>query len=472
MIKLKSLLAICIATLTTLGAGSAVSQEGLTDIYQRALENDPALRRAEADYLAATETRPQARSSLLPSLQFGTTRSRNYSEQPDSPLDFFTGQPSTVISGYESERNGENLNLSLNQTIFDWGRYVALRQADKTVVRAETDFAAAQQDLLVRVADTYFNVLAAEDTLASSVAARESIARQLEQAQRRFDVGLIAITDVQEAQAGYDTAIADEIAAERALATAQEFLREIIGAYVTELESPTDDLPLQNPNPADVEQWVRTAQQQNLALVSSRIAAEIAQDEIAIQRSSRLPTVGFSAGLSDNANRSLQRTTLFPGAPPPPNYDPNPTANLTNSQGYNWQFNLNVPLFTGGLNRSRVRQSVYRHRSAMESLELVARQTERQTRDAYLGVISEISRVEALRQALESSRTALRATEAGFEVGTRTTVDVLNSQNNLRRAETTYARSRYDYILNVLRLKQAAGSLTEDDVVEVDGWLQ
>jgi outer membrane protein len=134
--------------------------------------------------------------------------------------------------------------------------------------------------------------------------------------------------------------------------------------------------------------------------------------------------------------------------------------------------NRSVPLFTGGLNRSRIQQSVYRHRAAMESLERIARQTERQARDAYLGVTSEISRVQALRQAVESSQTALRATEAGFEVGTRTSVDVLISQNNLRRAETTYARSRYDYILNVLRLKQAAGGLSADDLREVDGWLE
>jgi outer membrane protein len=140
--------------------------------------------------------------------------------------------------------------------------------------------------------------------------------------------------------------------------------------------------------------------------------------------------------------------------------------------GRSWSIDLRFPLFTGGLNRSRIQQSVYTHRAATEALERIARQTERQTRDAYLGVISEIQRVRALRQAVESSRTALRATEAGFEVGTQTTVDVLASQNNLRRVETTYSRSRYDYILNILRLKQAAGSLAEADVQQVDGWLQ
>ena len=465
MIKRNPLSNFWIAIIFAAASSAAGAQEGLLEIYQRALQNDPALREAEANYLATAEIRPQTRSSLLPSLQFGTTRSRNESDSPNPPLDFQTGQQSTFISSTNRETDSRNLSLSLNQTIFDWGRYVTLRQADKTVAQAETDFAAAQQDLLLRVAAAYFEVLAAEDTLASEIAARTSIARQLEQAQRRFDVGLIAITDVQETQAGYDIAVAAVIGAERVLASAQEFLREIINDYVTELRSPTDELPLLNPDPENAEAWVETALQQNLTLVSSRINADIAQDEIQIQRASRLPTLDFSTGVTENNNDTTQTTNLFNGSS-------FTTAPSTLTDGFNWSFNFRVPIFTGGLNRSRIQQSVYRHRAAMEGLERVARQTERQTRDAYLGVISEISRVQALRQAVESSQTALRATEAGFEVGTRTSVDVLLSQDSLRRAQTTYARSRYDYILNVLRLKQAAGGLTEADINEVDGWLE
>jgi outer membrane protein len=462
----RNLLSTLIVSLGTLALGSMASaQEGLLAIYELALVNDPALREAEANFLATAEQRPQARSSLLPSLQLGTTRSRSEAENPSPPTNFVTGDPVVDIASTESQRDSHSLSLSLNQTIFDRSRFIALRQADKTVARAEIDFASAQQDLLIRVATAYFNVLAAEDTLASQIAARESIARQLEQTQRRFDVGLIAITDVQEAQAGYDLAVAAEIAAERALATSQEFLREIIGEYVTDLRAPGDDLPLLNPDPANVDQWVETAQDQNLTLLSSRMNAEIAQDDIQIQRSSRLPTINFSSSISDSTNRNSQTSLFVAGN--------SLTTNSVNlSEGYNWSFNFSMPITTGGLNRSRIQQSVYRHRAAMETLERVVRQTERETRDAYLGVISEISRVQALRQAVESSRTALRATEAGFEVGTRTTVDVLNSQNNLRRAETTYSRSRYDYILNILRLKEASGSLGENDVVEVDGWLQ
>jgi outer membrane protein len=318
---------------------------------------------------------------------------------------------------------------------------------------------------LVRVAETYFNVLAAEDNLASAVSAREAISRQLEQAQRRFEVGLIAITDVQQSQAGYDDAVAAEIEAERLLSTSHEFLREIIGEVITELAAPTDELPLLSPDPANAEEWVQAALSQNLALTSSRIAVDVALDDVAIQRANRLPTVNLSASYSEDTNDRIQ--TIF--------RDPLAPLISTTTQrpdGRSWSIDLRFPILTGGLNRSRIQQSVYLHRAATETLERIARQTERQTRDFYLGVISEISRVRALRQAVESNRTALRATEAGFEVGTQTTVDVLASQNNLRRAETTYSRSRYDYILNVLRLKQAAGNLSVTDVEQVDGWLQ
>ena len=457
---------------------ATLAQEGLIEIYELALMNDPALREAQAAYLATAEARPQARALLLPQLRLNATSSTQHSENPNPPTDFQSGLPSLTILGSESERSGDNVNLSLNQTIFDWGSYMTLRQADKIVARAETDYAVAQQQLIVRVADAYFNVLAAEDNLASAVSARESIARQLEQAQRRFEVGLIAITDVQETQAGYDTAVADEIAAQRALASSQEFLREIIGEYVTDLAGPGEDLPLLSPDPADPEQWVSTALQQNLGLLSSRMSRDIAEDDIKIQRSIRLPTLELSAGSSDQTSDLFQANKYIPGlqpcvpGQPPIGCASPPTTTPSETESYNWQLSFSIPIFTGGANRSRIQQSVYRHRAAMESLERIARQTEREARDAYLGVLSEIRRVQALRQAVESAQTALRATQAGFEVGTRTSVDVLNVQTNLRRAETTYARSRYDYIINTLRLKEASGSLADADVLEVDGWLE
>jgi outer membrane protein len=266
---------------------------------------------------------------------------------------------------------------------------------------------------------------------------------------------------VQQSQAGFDDSVAAEIEAERLLATSHEFLREIIGEIITDLASPTDELPLLSPDPASAEQWVQTALTQNLALLSSRIGADIAQDDITIQRAGRLPTLSLTASYGESLTDQLVRLSGQAG-----------NATSTSPDSLSWALNVRVPIYTGGLNRSRIQQSVYQHRAASEALERIARQTERQARDAYLGVISEISRVRALRQSVESNRTALRATEAGFEVGTQTTVDVLASQNNLRRAETTYSRSRYDYMLNVLRLKQAAGNLSVADIEQIDSWLQ
>ena len=447
-----------------LAAPAMAQQEDLMDIYQRALQNDPAIREAEASYMATAEVKPQARSNIMPGLSFSAGKSHQFSQSSTPAVVQGSGQAFGVGTEFVSDR--DQWSVSLTQTLFDWARFTQLKQADKRVMKAETDYDAAKQDLLIRVSNAYFNVLAAEDSLASAVAARESVARQLEQAQRRFDVGLIAITDVQQSQAGYDDAVATEIESQRVLATSHEQLREIIGNIVTDLASPTNDLPLLTPDPANAEQWVQTALSQNLTLLSSRISADIAQDDIQIQRAARLPTLSLSAGYNDSTTEQVY--TIF--NPPPAGTLRNPSTNAPH--GYNWSLDLRVPIFTGGLNHSRIQQSVYTHRAATETLERIARQTERQARDSYLGVISKISQVRALRQSVESNRTALRATEAGFEVGTQTTVDVLQSQNNLRRAETSYSRSRYDYIMDVLLLKQAAGGLSVDDLQQVNDWLK
>jgi outer membrane protein len=440
---------------------AAAAQESLVEVYQRALMNDPAIREAEATYLATAEIKPQTRSTLLPNLSLGVSRAHRFQDTQGGAIDPITGTPVGTRSQFEQYSTGYAVRLT--QSVFNWSQYKTLQQSDKRVVRAETDFRAAQQELIVRVATAYFNVLAAQDNLASAVAQRDSVSRQLEQAQRRFEVGLIAITDVQQSQAGYDTAVASEIEAQRLLATANEQLREIVGQIVPQLAAPIEDLPLLTPDPANADEWVQVALDSNLALQSSRLAADVANDEIAIQKGSRLPEISLSASYNDDEQSRVQ--TLFRQL-----VETTPSTQLP--EGRSWSLDLTFPIYTGGLNRSRIQQSVYQHRAAQQALERIARQTERQTRDAYLGVISEISRVRALRQSVESNRTALRATEAGFEVGTQTTVDVLASQDNLRQAETTYSRSRYDYMLNVLLLKQAAGNLSEMDVAQVDSWLQ
>jgi len=431
----------------------------LLEIYQQALQSDPQIHEAEARRLAALEAKPQARGVLFPQVSASGGWSQTESDgRQYSPL---------IGSGYSFDGDSDDTdwNVTLSQTVFRWDQVVNLKRADKQVTKAEAVREAAQQDLVIRVAQRYFNVLAAEDRLTSIHADRTAIARQLEQAKQRFEVGLIAITDVQESQAAYDQSVADEISAKRQLASAREFLREITGEYVTQLSAPKDDMPLRRPEKSERE-WVDLSLSQNLNLVASRLDEELARDEISFQRTGHYPTLDLVVRTGNQTSEGSGSTT-FPG--PPSVVEPYSSDDDRNFDSIGLQFN--IPLFAGGGTSSRVREAVYLHRAAREQLRRVTRETERQSRDAYLGVLAEESRVKALKQAVASSQTALEATQAGFDVGTRTIVDVLNSQFALYAAKTNYQRSRYDYILNALRLKQAAGTLQVQDLEQIDQWL-
>ena len=439
----------------------------LLEVYQQALQSDPLIHEADARRMASLELVPQARGSLFPQISAGGSwyegTNSNLQQEPE-----FDNSVPPQITGFttvdaESDFDGFGWNAELRQTLFRWDQWVGLKQANKRAAKAEVDFEAAQQDLIVRVVSRYFEVLGAEDRLTSIHADRQAIARQLEQAKQRFDVGLIAITDVQESQAAYDQSVANEIQAKRELATAREFLREITGEYIPSLAAPGEDFPLVSPNPAAEGNWIDLAMTQNLSLVSSRFDEEIARDEISFRRTGHYPTLDLVANYDTN-DTDISGLTIGGGLVANPSF---PTGSTRDSVAV--QFS--VPLFTGGRTSSRVREAVYLHRASREQLQRVARETERQTRDAYLGVLSEISRVNALGQAVESSRTALEATQAGFDVGTRTIVDVLNSQRTLYTAITNYYQSRYTYIGNVLRLKLAAGNLQIQDLEQIDRYL-
>ena len=457
--KFKYLTAILIG-IALPGLASAAS---LLEIYQQALQSDPLIHEAEARRMATLEAMPQARGLLLPQINaaasYGTGSNSGLQQQP--VIDPGTGDVIGFVS-VESESDFDTFgwNAELRQTVFRWDQFVGLKQAEKRVAKAEVDFELAQQDLIVRVVTRYFEVLGAEDRLTSIHADRLAIARQLEQAKQRFEVGLIAITDVQESQAAYDQSIAAEIQAKRELANARNFLREITGEYISELSAPDENFPLISPNPSNEENWIDLAMDQNLSLVSSRFDEEIARDEISFRRTGHYPTLDLVASY-DTSDTDISNVTV--GGQPTVN------SNFpvdSSRESVFVQFNL--PLFAGGRTSSRVREAVYLHRASLEQLQRVSRETERVARDAYLGVESEISRVSALGQAVQSSRTALEATQAGFEVGTRTIVDVLNSQRSLYIAITNYYQSRYTYIGNVLRLKLAAGNLRIQDLEEID----
>ncbi len=438
-------------------ASGPVNAASLLEVYQQALQSDPQIHEAEARRLAALEAKPQARGELFPQI-FGNG---SWSQDDASGAQF---NVATGTTPFDSSTDGTRWNVELRQTLFRWDQVINLKRADKSVARAEAVREAAQQDLIVRVAQRYFDVLAAEDRLTSIHANRTAIARQLEQAKQRFEVGLIAITDVQESQAAFDQAIADEIAAKRTLATSREFLREITGEYVSELDAPGEGFPLPTPEPNDEASWVDLALSQNLNLVASRLDEKLARDEIAFRRTGHYPTLELVASTGETTSEG-DATSTVGGVPVPSIIDSSRETDSISIQ-------FSVPIFAGGTTSSRVREAVYLHRAAREQLQRVTRETERQTRDAYLGVISERSRVTALEQAVESSRTALEATQAGFDVGTRTIVDVLNSQFSLYAAITNYYQSRYDYLLNALRLKQAAGNLAVQDLERIDQHLQ
>lgn len=460
MKKLKNINAL-LAIIGLLILPATADAASLLEIYQQALQSDPQIHEAEARRLAALEAKPQARGVLLPQI----SASGGWATTDDSGTRFSDVLNSDIYS--ETDADSTQWTVSLTQTLFRWDQLINLKRADKVVTRAEAIREAAQQDLIIRVAQRYFDVLAQEDLLTSIHADRLAIARQLEQAKQRFEVGLIAITDVQESQAAYDQSVADEIGAKRSLATAREFLREITGEYVSNLSAPKEDFPLRTPNPNSERDWVDLSLAQNLNLVASRLDEKLARDEISFRRSGHYPTLDLEVR---TGNRSSDGDGTTIGLPPDPN-EPIPSQFDNDFDSDSISLQLNVPLFTGGGTSSRVREAVYLHRASREQLQRVTRETERQARDAYLGVLAEISRVQALKQAVASSQTALEATQAGFDVGTRTIVDVLNSQFALYAAKTNYERSRYAYIMNALQLKEAAGTLAVQDLEEIDQWL-
>jgi outer membrane protein len=447
MTKLRILLLATVAGATLSGAvlavGGPAQDANLLEIYRLALTSDPQLGAAEARRRAAYEAVPQSRAALLPSIGLSANTAANRLDTRDS------GFSNTGISHY----NSRGYTLSLTQPVYHRDLLVQRRQADLSVKQADARYTTAEQDLILRVATRYFGVLSAKDTLEFAQAEKTAIARQLEQTQQRFNVGLIAITDVHEAQARYDLSVSQEIAAANGLDTARETLREVTGQYFSELASLGDELPLVVPEPTDIDQWVKAALEQNWQLVAAQLGAEIAREDIDRRRSGHYPTLDLVA--SDT--RSISGGGNFG------NSDSEDTA---------LSLQLNVPLYQGGLVDSQVREGRYLMDQAVQNLEQSRRSTESQARQAYLGVQASISQVKALKQALVSTQTALKATEAGYEVGTRTIVEVLDAQRDVFRAERDYATSRYSYILNILQLKQAAGTLRPDDLGEVNAWLK
>ncbi len=424
-----------IALLLSLAVMPASYAADLWEVYQMAAERDSQLRAAAAARNAAIEAKPQARAGLLPNINLTGTLERERSDPK---------------SGSTSYATNENYGIGLNQALFRYDRFVQLQQADNQVAQAEAEYSAEEQLLILRVTERYFDVLGAMDNLTFAEAENKAISRQLEQAQQRFEVGLIAITDVHEAQARFDLSTSAVITAKNQLASAQEALREVAGEYNLPLLPPVD-LSLQQPEPSDADAWVDQALTGNLTLMATASSVEAARDEVRRQKAGHLPTLDL------NADYSYTDSTINGITP-------------IENEGASVGLQLNIPLYQGGLTSSQSRAAQYRFVQSKEQLEGLKRSTERSTRDAYRGVVSGIAQVKALEQALVSTETALQAAETGFEVGTRTIVDVLDAQQARYAAERDLKRSRYDYLLNTLRLKQAAGSLEPADIEAMNRW--
>jgi outer membrane protein len=463
MKRLLTMMAVCLCA-------GGVPAADLMAVYQRALQNDPQLREAEDTRLAALEAKPQALSALLPQLSGSGAVSKERDGGFSNTIESVTGIPGapngTIVESFPFDGNTTTINhqygVDLKQNIFRWENWVALQRADAQVAQAEADYQAAQQDLMERVAQRYFDVLAAQDDLEAQQVALTSVNRQLDQAESRYKIGLIAVTDVQEARAAHDSGAAAVIAAKRTLASTQELLREITGDAFDSLARPIEPFELATPDPVSEDRWVEMALRQNLTLVSSRLAADIARENVSAARGGHMPTLDLIA----SRYKALSDAQSI-----------NPDGSLYGSETLDQAqrkigLQITFPLYSGGMVSSQVRQAVYQHRAAKERLERVARQTEHDARDAYLGVISEISRVKALRRAVESNATALQATESGYEAGTRTAVDVLQSRQQWIQAKTDYSRSRYDYMMNVLKLQQAAGILSEQSLSRMNALLK
>jgi outer membrane protein len=417
----------------------------LMQIYQLAVERDPRTREAEERRNAALENRPQGLARLLPTLSMSGRLTRDSVEAKfkSAELVFLTG-------GRNVGFWNSNASVDLVQPIYHHESWVQLSQADNQIAEAEANYAAEQQNLMRRTADAYFNVLLAQDTLEFARAEQEAIARQLEQAQARFEVGLTPVTDVHEAQAGFDRARAGTIVAENQLDNAKEALREIVSDYPGDLDGLAAEVPLNPPQPAKMDEWDALAQKDNLTIIASRNRTEFSKKNIDLQFAGHMPTLDLraSAGFTDT-NRPFGIRTEYERI----------------------GMEVNVPMFSGGGVNSRVRQARHDFEAAMDSLDGRRRAVTRQVKEAYRGVVSSISQVRALKSAVISSESALEATQAGFDVGTRTMVEVLTEQRNRFRTKRDYSEARYNYIRNSLSLKQAASTLAPEDLALVNHWL-
>ncbi|WP_019141877.1 TolC family outer membrane protein [Noviherbaspirillum massiliense] len=415
----------------------------LLQVYKEALANDAQYASARSALAAGQERAPQGRAGLLPVV--GLTGSYTRSNQD------------TTASGVEASSpnfNSKGYTLSLSQPLFRLANWEAYQQGKLAVAISEAQFAQAQQDLILRVAQAYFDVLTAQDALASVQAQKEAITEQLAAAKRNFEVGTATITDTHEAQARYDLAVAQEFATQNDLEIRRAALQQIIGKPAGELATLRPGVQLNSPEPAQMEKWVESAEQQNYGVVAQQLLVENAQREITRNRAGHLPTVDLVASRNyNNAGWSSQ----FPAGA-------SVTSNAIGVQ-------VAIPIFSGLGVTSRVREAIALEDKSRSDLENVRRTAAQGARQAFFGVNAGLAQVKALEAAEVSSQSSLESNRLGYQVGVRINIDVLNAQQQLYSTRESLAKARYDTIMNGLRLKAAAGTLKEEDLLQVNGLL-
>jgi outer membrane protein len=446
---------------TTLLMAPIAASESLLDIYEIALDNDAQLRAETAQYRADLELKTLALAPLLPQVTAGASRSMRDSENTRlSIVDFDNGNVVIADQTTGSRTYTTRYDISLSQTLFDLSAWFDWKAGSERSKQAEATVAAAQQNLIVRVSEAYFGVLRAQDNLRAAKAQERALARQLEQTRQRFNVGLIAITDVYEAEARHDLAGVTRIVEENNVAVALERLSVLTGQQHGELQLLSNEFTPELPMPTDRSAWVDFALENNYELAAIRFAEEAARQNAKSRQMGHAPRISAQVSYSESDTA---------GTVTPPN-----AFNLPpNSEGEDesFQIRLDMPLYAGGSISANRRRAAEQFNAARENRINLTRNTITASRSLHMTVTSDVARVKARKQAIKSTQSALDATVAGYEVGTRNIVDVLNAQNAVFSAQRDYANSRYDYVLNSMRLKENAGTLSPEDIAALEAFL-
>jgi len=441
--------------LSTLAAGT-VAAEDLVDVLNVALERDPQLKAAQYNQQATLESKKQALANFLPQVDGSWSKSES-----DSKTTYSNG---TSNDPDKSESDG--WSVALKQTVYDHSNFIGLRQAELEKAKGLAELDVAKQEFLIRLAQSYFDVLTNIDAVKFVESEEKAIQRQLEQAEQRYEVGLAAITDVHEARAQYDSSRASVINAKNLLDDTKEALYEITQTYYSSLNALPDNIEEVQLPETDIKAWEKLALSNNPDLGVAKINAELAEYTVKKQQSGHFPTVGLSASLS--SDNSKGNSFLQPQDVGPPILSVFPDSQRDSNS---ISLNVNIPIFSGGRTSSLTRQSKLQYKATMENLDQTTFSTVRNVRNAVHNVEAGWSSVQARQLAVVSAKSAEEATAAGFEVGTRNIVEVLNSQRSLYQAQRDYSRAKHDYLLNILRLKRAAGSLKQDDIAKINAML-